>query len=72
MSNPEPDVKKFLVKIAVTISAVILWMLINSTIGIAFNYAFFEDTPKGLNYIFYGWFLISLLFSVLYCRRKWK
>jgi hypothetical protein len=72
MSDSEPDVKKFLTNIAVTISAVILWMLINSTIGIAFNYAFFDDTPKPENYIFYGWFLISLFFLILYCRRKWK
>ena len=72
MSNTEPDVKKFLTKIVVTISAVLLWMLINSTIGIGLNYAFFNDEPKAINYLFYAWFLITLGLLIFYCRKKWK
>ena len=71
MSDTVPDVKKFLTKIAATISMVLLWMLINSTVGIAFKFAFFDDKPKLANYIFYAWFLISLILLIIYCRRKW-
>lgn len=68
----EADVKKFLLKIAATIAAVLLWMLINSSIGIALNYAFFDDKPTAGNYIFYAWFIASLVLLILYVRKKWK
>lgn len=68
----EVDVKKFLTKIATTISVVLLWMLINSSIGIALNYAFFDDKPTLGNFIFYAWFIASLVAVILYVRRKWK
>jgi hypothetical protein len=50
----------------------LLWLIINSTIGIAFNFAFFEEKPTIGNYIFYVWFLASLFLLILYYRNKWK
>lgn len=72
MSNIEPDVKKFLIRIINSLAIGLLWLLINSTIGIGLNYAFFEGRPTAGNYIFYAWFLISLFFLIVYYRRKWK
>ena len=72
MSNMEPEARDFLVKIATSISVGLLWLLINSTIGIALNFAFFEHKPGIGNYIFYGWFLLSLIWLIFYYRRKWK
>lgn len=72
MSNPEPDVKKFLTRIINSLAIGLLWLLINSTIGIGLNFAFFEGSPTVGNYIFYAWFLISLFFLIIYYRRKWK
>ncbi|MDQ6756854.1 MAG: hypothetical protein M3004_07955 [Bacteroidota bacterium] len=72
MSAIEPDVKNFLAKVANSLSIGLLWLLINSTIGIGFNFAFFENKPSIGNYIFYAWFLISLIFLIIYFRRKWK
>ncbi len=72
MSDMEQETRDFLVKIATSISVGLLWLLINSTIGIAFNFAFFEDKPGIGNYIFYGWFLASLICLIFYYRRKWK
>ncbi len=68
----EPDVRDFLVKIAQTISLVLLWMLINTVIGIRFNYAFFEGRLSLGNIIFYIWFLFSLTTLLIYLKRKWK
>jgi hypothetical protein len=68
----EPEVRNFLAKIATSLSVGLLWLLINSTIGIAYNYAFFKSRPGVGNYIFYGWFLISLTLLIIYYRRKWK
>jgi hypothetical protein len=72
MSEMEPEARDFLVKIATSISMGMLWMLINSTIGIGFNFAFFQDKPRIGNYIFYVWFLVSLTWLIFYYRRKWK
>lgn len=72
MSEMEPEVKGFLVKIATSISMGLLWLLVNSTIGIGFNFAFFDGRPHTGNYIFYAWFLASLTGLIFYYRRKWK
>ena len=72
MSEMEPEVGKYLRKILSSISMITLWMLINSSIGIGLNYAFFENKPSVANYIFYAWFLLSLALLAKYLYRKWK
>ena len=72
MSEMEPDIKNFLSKVMSSLSIGMLWLLINTTVGIGFNYAFFEKKPSLGNYIFYAWFIVSLVFLVLYFRKKWK
>lgn len=72
MSDMEPEVKNFLSRIATSLSVGLLWMLVNSTIGIGFNFAFFEDKPTIGNYIFYSWFLLSLFLLIIFYRKKWK
>lgn len=72
MSETEPDVWNFLRKILSSISVVLLWLLINATIGIGLNYAFFEEKPSLKNYIFYLWFLVSFAFLIRYLLKKWN
>jgi hypothetical protein len=72
MSEMEPDIKDFLSRVMSSLSVGLLWLLINTTIGIGFNYAFFDNQPSLGNYIFYVWFLASLVLLVLYYRKKWK
>ncbi|MEO6220217.1 MAG: hypothetical protein ABIO81_07300 [Ginsengibacter sp.] len=72
MSEMEQETRNFLARIATSISVGLLWLLINSTIGIAYNFAFFEDKPHIGNYIFYGWFLVSLIWLIFYYRKTWK
>ncbi len=72
MSGMEPEVKNFLSKISTSLSVGLLWLLINTTIGIGFNFAFFEDQPTIGNYIFYAWFLLSLFLLIIFYRKKWK
>ncbi|UAY51952.1 hypothetical protein [Ferruginibacter albus] len=68
----EPEVKEFLLRIIQTLSMGMLWLLVNMTIGIYFNWAFYEDKPSLANYIFYAWFLISLGLLLFYFYKKWK
>jgi hypothetical protein len=72
MSEMEPDIKNFLSRVMSSLSVGLLWLLINTTIGIGFNYAFFDNQPSIGNYIFYVWFLVSLVLLVMYYRKKWK
>lgn len=72
MSGMEPDIKNFLSKVMSSLSMGMLWLLLNTTIGIGFNYAFFEKNPSPGNYVFYAWFIISLVLLILYFRKKWK
>jgi hypothetical protein len=68
----EPDVKDFLIKIVQSISMVLLWMMVNMTIGIYYGFAFFENSPNWKNYIFDLFLLTSFVLLVLYLRKKWK
>ena len=68
----EEETKAFLVKIIQTISLVMLWMLINVYIGIYKDYGFFVDRANWTNYLFYAFFLISLVLLIWHLRRKWK
>jgi hypothetical protein len=71
-SEMEPDVREFLVRIMQTISMSVVWLLVNMTLGIYFNFAFFENSPSIWNYLFYLWFLISFGLLLYYFHKKWK
>ncbi len=68
----EPEVKAFLLMIVNSISMAMLWLLANMTVGIYFNYAFFDESPSLSNIIFYLFLITSFIFLFLYLRKKWK
>ena len=68
----EPDVRFFLMCIVQTISMGMLWLLLNMTFGIYFNFAFFENAPSVGNIIYYIFLVVSAVFLVYYLKRKWK
>ena len=68
----EPDVKAFLLLIIQTLSMGLLWLLINMTAGIYFNLGFFEGSPSIWNFLYYIFFLGSLVLLIMYLRKKWK
>lgn len=68
----DPEVKVFLLLIINTLSMGLVWLLLNMTLGIYFNLAFFEKSPSLGNILYYTFFLVSLIFLILYFRKKWK
>lgn len=68
----EEDASRLLRKVVKTMSAAIVWLLINMTFGIYFGWMFFYQKPTIGNYIFYGFMGISLAFLILYLRKVWK
>ena len=68
----EPGVSKYLVRILNTISVGLLWLAINSTIGIMYDYAFIHDHFTTGNILFYCWFFISLTLFLWWIIRLWS
>jgi hypothetical protein len=68
----EPEVAAYLRRIVTTLSVGLLWMAVNSTIGIMYDYAFIHDHISKGNIIFYCWFLISLLLFLWWVIRLWS
>jgi hypothetical protein len=68
----EPAVKAYLIRIVRTLSLGLLWMVLNSTFGIMYNYAFVESKLKTGNIIFYVFFLLSLAAYLRYVIKLWS
>lgn len=68
----EPGVRKYLIRIVNTLFLGLLWLALNSTIGIMYDYAFIHDTIKMGNILFYIWFVISLTAYLWYVIRLWS
>ncbi|MBA2501133.1 MAG: hypothetical protein H0V30_15565 [Chitinophagaceae bacterium] len=71
-SGMEPDIKKYLLRILNSMSVIVLWMMINATLGIYLGWAMIDDKLRLINIIFYAWLLGSFIFLVYYLFRKWK
>ena len=68
----EPGIKEFFRRIVTTISLLILWMMINVTLGIKYNLAFFETSAQWYNIVFYVWLLASLVILIWLCLKIWQ
>ena len=68
----EPEMVAFLKRISTSIFVGVLWMLINSTFGIMYDYAFVHDAISPGNIIFYIWFIASIPLLIWFYMRLWK
>jgi membrane protein DedA with SNARE-associated domain len=68
----EPEVKAFLKRVALTIFAAFIWFVLNCTLGIMYQFAFFEKGIHWSNIIFYTWCIASLVMLIIFYVRLWK
>lgn len=68
----EPDIKEYFKRIAISISYLVIWLIINTFFGLKYNWAFFENEPSTGNYIFYGWLFISFILLILLIKKVWN
>lgn len=68
----EEDARDLLKRTLMTVSLGSLWLLVNSTLGLMLGGFAFDGKPGTWNYIFYGWFMLSLVALVWYFRKIWK
>jgi hypothetical protein len=68
----EPGVRQYLIRILNTLSVGLLWMVINSTLGIMYDLAFVHDHITMGNVFFYIWFLLSFSAFLWWVIRLWS
>ena len=68
----EPGVKQYLTRILNTMSLGLVWMIVNSTLGIMYDYAFIHDRMSMGNILFYIWFVLSLVVFLWWVIRVWS
>ena len=68
----EPGVKEYLLRIINTLSIGLIWLAINSSFGIMYDYAFIHEQVTTGNIIFYIWFVISLTAFLWWVIRLWR
>jgi len=70
----DPGVSEYLKRILNTISFTVLWMAINSTAGIMYQFAYLQEGVgiKVENIIFYLWLVLSFIALLYYLIRLWK
>lgn len=68
----ETETREFLIRIVNTLSLTLIWLILNLTLGIYNELAFFEGSPGWKNIAYYFFFVVSLTALLLYLKRKWK
>lgn len=70
--SQEQHIVPYLIRIANTISTILLWLIANVFIGIFLNYAFFTGSPSIYNIIYYVFVIVSAVLLVKHIIKKWK
>lgn len=68
----EDDTRQFLLRIVNTISLVLIWMIANMIAGIYYGLGFFEERPDMENIIYYAISVTTLVYLLLYLRKRWR
>jgi hypothetical protein len=68
----EPELKLFFSKIIRSLSMGILWLLINMTLGIFFDFGFIHSGISLANILFYIFMLVTLYGLIWYLLKVWK
>lgn len=68
----EPDLREFFQRIVKSLSITVLWMLINMTLGIFFDFGFIHQAISVANILFYIFLLGSLYGLIRYLLKLWK
>jgi hypothetical protein len=68
----DPEVMAFLNRISRTIGFTLLWMGLNSTLGIMLGYAFVEASWQWFNYLYYIFLMLSTGAYLFLLYKTWK
>lgn len=72
MSDPDPDVRKYLKKVLNSMMMGLLWLFVNSSLGIYFGLGLLNGKLSLTNILFYCWLILSLGLLLWYFYRVWR
>ena len=72
MDGFDPEVRDYFKRIVLSFFLGLMWLVINMTIGIFFEWMFFEGRPTIGNILFYIFMAATLLLYLRFLRRTWK
>jgi hypothetical protein len=72
MSSMEPEVQDFLKKVLRSVFIGLLWLMVNMTFGIYLGLLFATDGLRLGNWLFYLFFVVSLVWIIRFYYRTWK
>ncbi|MBS1626778.1 MAG: hypothetical protein JSR09_04705 [Bacteroidetes bacterium] len=67
----DPKITAYFICIVRSLSVVFLCLILDSTFGIMYNYAFIQNKISLGNVLFYIWFLLSTVLCIWYMIRLW-
>jgi hypothetical protein len=68
----EPGIRQYLIRILNTLGIGLLWMGINTTVGIMLGYGIIDGGFRLGNGIFYTWFFLSMGVFIWWIYRIWR
>ena len=68
----EPEVRAFFLRVLFSLTAGLIWMIINMWGGIYLGWLFFGESMKTGNIIFYSFMVISFGLLIWYYVKLWK
>lgn len=68
----EPGIRQYLIRILNTLGIGLLWMGINTTVGIMLGYGIIDGRFRLGNGIFYTWFFLSMGGFIWWIYRIWR
>ena len=68
----EPVIVAYFIRIVRSLSVGFLCLILDSTFGIMYNYAFINNKISLGNVLFYSWFLLSTIACAWYIIKLWK
>jgi hypothetical protein len=72
MSGMEPEIRDFLKTVLKTISAGMLFLIFHMTVGLYFNWAFYQENIRIGNIIYYFILAGSFFYMLFYLYNIWK
>ncbi len=68
----EPELKAFFIRVLYSLTAGLIWMIINMWGGIYLGWLFFEGNMKTGNIVFYSFMVLSFAGLIWYYVKLWK
>ncbi|HYC30533.1 MAG TPA: hypothetical protein VEB42_16975 [Chitinophagaceae bacterium] len=68
----DKELREYFLRILYSLTAFVVWLVINMTGGIYLGWLFFENNMKAGNIVFYSFMVLSFAWLMWYLIKLWK